>query len=292
VLAGIVAVAALLRLIRIGHSPPGLNQDEAIGAWISWCLLKTGHDMTGAAWPIFYSHGIGDNPSTLFFYITMPFQALGGLNVLTTRLPAALAGILCVPLIYWVGKRLFGTATGLVAAAMLALNPWHLFLSRFGVGASQCPLHALLIVALLIAARFPLADEPGGRPRAGFAALAGLVAGISCYGFHAMRLWLPLLLIGLIAVAWRGWWALFASGEGRRALAAFALTLAATAGPLAVQQAVNPALSQRWQMTRLWDPGAGPVEILRLVSLRYLDHFGLDYLFLRGDLYELMKPIG
>jgi 4-amino-4-deoxy-L-arabinose transferase-like glycosyltransferase len=292
VLAAIVAVAAVLRLVRIGHSPPGLNQDEAIGAWISWCLLKTGHDMSGVPWPIFYAHGIGDNPSTLFFYLTLPFQALGGLNVLTTRLPAALAGILCIPLIYWVGKRLFGTAIGLVAAAMLALNPWHLFLSRFGVGASQCPLHALAIVALLLAARFPLADSPGGPPRAGFAALAGLAAGISCYGFHAMRLWVPLLLLGLVVIAWRSWWALLASGAGRVALAAFVLALGATAGPLAWRQVVDPALSQRWQMTRLWEPGAGPAEILRLVSLRYLDHFGLDYLFLRGDLYELMKPIG
>ena len=76
-LLGITAVAAALRWFALDHTPPGLNQDEAIGAWISWCLLKTGRDMSGQPWPIFYAHGIGDSPSTLFFYLTMPFQAVG-----------------------------------------------------------------------------------------------------------------------------------------------------------------------------------------------------------------------
>ena len=34
----ITALAALLRFARLDHSPPGLNQDEAINAWNSWCL--------------------------------------------------------------------------------------------------------------------------------------------------------------------------------------------------------------------------------------------------------------
>ena len=158
-LLAITAVAAALRLWDLTHAPPGLNQDEAIGSWISWCLLKTGHDMTGQSWPVFYSHGIGDYPSTLFLYLAMPFQALGGLNVWTARLPSAVSGVLCIPLVAYVGTRLFGRGAALVAAALLALNPWHLFLSRFGTGASHCSLFALLAVALLLAARLPLSDR-------------------------------------------------------------------------------------------------------------------------------------
>jgi hypothetical protein len=151
-LRAITLVAAALRLFDLTHAPPGLNQDEAIGSWISWCLLKTGHDMTGQAWPIFYTHGIGDYPSTLFLYLAIPFQWLGGLNVWTARLPSAVSGVLCVPLIAYVGNRLFGRRVALVAAALLALNPWHLFLSRFGIGASHCSMFALLAIALLLAA--------------------------------------------------------------------------------------------------------------------------------------------
>jgi predicted membrane-bound mannosyltransferase len=88
--ASITALAALLRLWHFGQSPPGLNQDEAVNAWNAWCLLKTGRDMVGAAWPVFYAHAIGDNRTTLYFYALLPFQAIGGLSAITTRLPLAL----------------------------------------------------------------------------------------------------------------------------------------------------------------------------------------------------------
>src|SRR5436190_399650 len=101
-LALITAAGAFLRLWRLRHAPPGLEQDEALGAWMSWCLLHTGRDMSGQPWPIFYAHGIGDSPPTLSFYLTIPFQWLGGLSPVTTRLPGAIAGALCVPLLAWV----------------------------------------------------------------------------------------------------------------------------------------------------------------------------------------------
>src|SRR5690242_9589763 len=91
-LALLTLVAAVLRLSRLDLSPPGLNQDEALSAWNGWCLLRTGRDMCGQSWPIFFGHGIGDNPTMLFFYALMPVQALAGLGVWTTRLPGALAG--------------------------------------------------------------------------------------------------------------------------------------------------------------------------------------------------------
>mgnify|MGYP001075557147 CR=1 FL=1 len=92
-------LAALLRLARLGLSPPGLCQDEAISAWNAYCLLRTGRDMAGVSWPIFYAHGFGGSPTVLLPYLIIPFQALGGLSVLTTRLVPAVCGILCVPLL-------------------------------------------------------------------------------------------------------------------------------------------------------------------------------------------------
>jgi 4-amino-4-deoxy-L-arabinose transferase-like glycosyltransferase len=296
VLLVITAVAAVARLGWPGSSPPGLNQDEAIGAWISWCLLKTGHDMNGQAWPIFYAHGIGDYPSTLFFYVTMAFQAIGGLNVTTTRLPAELAGIACVPLIYWVGARMFGVATGLIAAAMLALNPWHLFLSRFGVGASQCPLDALLTVALLLKARFPLVDpapgEPDAEPDARWAGLAGFASGLWCYGFHPMKIYCPVLFLVLAIVLGPAWWKTARTVRGRNALLALALGFAATFGPLAWMHLVDSHIAHRWEMTRLWPPGAPLGTIVSLVLGRWIEHFGPDFLFVRGERFDIMRPIG
>src|SRR5947209_2383868 len=147
-LALITLAAVFLRLVRPGHSPPGLGQDEAVNAWDAWCLLRTGHDMGGQSWPVFYSHAIGDNRTTLYLYLLLPFQALGGLSVATTRLPARLAGVACVPLAAHVGRRIGGPAVGLVAAVLMAFDPWHLFVSRWGIEGSVCPFLALAMMAL------------------------------------------------------------------------------------------------------------------------------------------------
>ena len=291
-LVAIVLAAAALRLYRLDLSPPGLNQDEAISAWISWCLFKTGRDMTGQAWPIFYGHGIGDYPATLYFYTLIPFQALGGLNVWTTRLAAAVSGIVCVPLLYWVGARMFGRLAGLLAAAMLAVNAWHLFLSRFGVGAHQCALFALLVLALLLRARLPLADGPEEPPRPAWAALAGLTAGIACYGFQPLRLYFPFLFLLLVASDPAAWWALRRSRVGIASVLGLALGFAVTAGPLALRHLTDPVIGHRWEMTRLWEPGTPLPRIIALVLGRYAAHFHPDFLFARGDLFEIVKPIG
>ncbi len=291
ILVAITACAAFLRLYHFGQSPPGLNQDEAVNAWNAWCLLKTGHDMTGASWPVFYSHAIGDNRTTLYSYALLPFQAIGGLGVWTTRLPNAVAGIACVPLLYGVGARLFGRGTGLIAALLLALDPWALFMSRWGIEGGLCPLLALGTLALLLAAGLPF-DEIPRAPRVALAALAGLFAGLACYGYWCMRLYVPALLALLALAIGRAGWARLARGRGLAALAAFASGLCVTLGPLAWKHLVDPAIGRRAAMTRLWDPGTPLAEIARRVAGRYFAHFGPDFLFVRGDRYELVSPIG
>ena len=288
---GITVLAAALRLFDLTHAPPGLNQDEAIGSWISWCLLKTGHDMTGQSLPVFYTHGIGDYPSTLFLYLAIPFQWLGGLNVWTARLPSAVSGVLCVPLVAYVGARLFGRRVALVAAAFLALNPWHLFLSRFGVGASHCSMFALLAIALLLMAELPLADDRRPAPRPLFALMAGLAAGLACYGYPPLRIYFPVLFALLAVIQWRSWTPALATGAGRLAMVALVLAFAALLAPLAYVHAVDPAIAHRWEMTRLWGAGASPLQIAELVTARYLQHFSSDFLFLRGDPFVVVNPL-
>jgi len=285
-LALITFAGAALRVWQLRHAPPGLEQDEALGAWMSWCLLHTGRDMSGQPWPIFYAHGIGDSPPPLSFYLTLPFQWLAGMSPVTTRLPGALAGALCVPLLAWVGHRLHGVQTALVAAALLAFSPWHLFVSRFGVGASQCPIEALIPVALLIAAGL----LTGGPVRPSRAALAGLAAGVACYGFQVMRIYFPVLFV-LLA------WAVWPRGPGRerlpgagRAVAAFAATFLVFFLPLAWLHLTDPMISRRWEMTRLWEAGTPLLSKAGLMLARYLEHFSPVFLFQRADPMLFFAP--
>lgn len=288
----IVLAAAVLRLAGLSAVPPGLNQDEAANAWNAWCLLKTGRDQYEVPWPVFYSRALGENRSVLYFYATLPFQAVGGLNALTTRLPAAVGGVLTVLLLYWLGARLFDRTTGLLAAALLTLSPWHIQLSRLGLEAALAPLLTCLGLAALLWARFPLSDRPA-RPAPARALLAGLVAGGVCYGYAAVRLVLPLLLLAGVALTARRWWHLARTRRGAAALAALLLGGAATFGPLAYQHLVHPeGIARRAGYVLLWEPGDSPGARIGKVAARYLAHFGPDFLFVTGEHQELYSAHG
>jgi 4-amino-4-deoxy-L-arabinose transferase-like glycosyltransferase len=292
ILAGILVVAALLRLCGLTCVPPGLNQDEATNAWNAWCLLHTGQDQSGQRWPIFYTHALGENRSTLFLYLLLPVQALGGLNVWTTRLPAAVGGVLTVLLLYWIVSRLFDRLTGLLGAALLALSPWHIVLSRFGHEASASPLLVAATLAALLWAGLPprIADRP---PVAWRGLLAGLLSGTACYGYPAIRLFLPPFIAGSVLVTAPAWLRLLRTRHERAAAAAFALGLGVTFGPLLYQHVAHPeVIARRAMSTGLWDAADPALVRVGKVLSRYAEHFGPDFLFMHGDRYELQGPRG
>jgi len=281
----ILVAAALLRLPGLTVAPAGLNQDEAANAWNAYCLLKTGRDQVGERWPVFYTRALGGNRSTLYIYLLIPFQALGGMNVWTTRLPNALAGTLSVLLIYWMASRLFGRATGLWAAGLLAVLPWHVHFSRWGHEGGLAGVLAMLPLAMLLWAGLPPGDSER-RPCIGRALLAGLITGVACYGYPPVRLFVPAFILLCVAVTWRRWWGLLRVPRGRLAIAAWAGGLMLTLGPLAWQHLTNAEqISRRAQALWIYRPGNPPLDAAKRIFDRYLAHFGPDFLFENGDHY-------
>jgi 4-amino-4-deoxy-L-arabinose transferase-like glycosyltransferase len=278
----VLLLAAGLRLSKLGQSPPGLYVDEAGDAWNAYCLLKTGLDAEGRRWPILYTKGFGANVTTLFMYSLIPFQALGGMNIQTTRLPGALGGILTVLLIYYIGKRLFGPWVGLLAAALLAVNPWHLLESRWGHAATLVPLLITAPLAALLWAGLPLDDEER-TPSPWRAALAGAVTGLACYGYQSVRIFLPVFLLSLVLVNWRAWLKLIKTQQGLLAVGALVIAGLVTFGPLLWAHLMDPEINKRGATTLIWNTWDSTGEKVLKVLSRYPPHFGLDFLFIRGD---------
>lgn len=283
----------MLRLPGLTAAPPGLNQDEASNAWNAYCLLETGCDQTGTRWPIFYTRALGENRSALFLYLLLPFQAIGGLNIWTTRLPAALAGVFTVLLLYWVGKRLFDRPTGLAAAALLAVNPTHLQMSRWGHEASITPLLILAPLAALLWAGLPFNDGARQQPHPLRATLAGLLTGVCCYGYPAVRLFLPVFLAGSVLATWRGWWQTVRTRRGLLAIVGLAIGVAVTFGPLAYKHIDEPdIIARRGQATWIWSPDDPlSVNVGRVLN-RYAAHFHSGFLFRRGDADAIVWAAG
>lgn len=282
-LGAILLVAAALRLPALDRFPPGLHQDEAANAWNAYCLLKTGTDQFGVPWPVFCLRAIGDFRSTLYTYALLPFQAVGGLNVWTTRLPAAVGGVLTVLLLYGVAARLFGRGTGLVAALLLAVNPTHVQMSRLGLEAAHTPLLILAPLLLILWAGLPLADGDR-RPGVVRCVLAGLVTGICCYGYPAVRLYLPVFLTAAVVVTAQAWWRMVRAPRGWAALAGFGLAVAVTFGPLAYQHLARPErIGKRGGTTWVWDAGDPAGVRVQRVLARYASHFGPEFLWHSAD---------
>lgn len=289
----ILLLAAFLRLFKLGQiSPPGLNQDEAAAAWNASCLLKTGKDQVGDRWPIFHSRALGSNNSTLYFYLLMPFQLVGGMNIYTTRLPAAIGGIFTVLLIYFVGKRLFDTPVALAAAALLAVDPWQIQQSRWGHDAAPCALFGIAPLAMLLWANMPLGDNKTDVPRPPLAAFGGAITGVVCYGYHAVRLFVPAFLLMTVLAAFSNWRCILKTRKGILSVAAFGIAFAATFGPLAWQHIFHPEIMARPDHYQKMVFALPLPLALREIAVNYIRHFGPDFLFIYGDFNHIQSPPG
>ena len=215
----------------------------------------------------------------------MPFQAVGGLNVYTTRLPAAVGGVLAVWLIFFVGRRLFNPATALAAAALLTIDPWHLQHSRNGLESSITPLCSIAPLAFLLWTGLLSGDNhKTASPRPVLAALCGALAGIGCYGHWEVRLFVPAFLFLVVLFTLPSWWKTLKTRKGALAVALFFFGFAVTWGPLIWQHLFHPEGIARHLSFSTDRIDAVPLfEAFKNVALRYVQHFGPDFLFTQAS---------
>lgn len=209
----ILAIAAALRVVGLEHAPPPLNQDEASRAYDAWCLLETGADRHGRPWPFFLeSFGPGDYTAALSVYLTVPFVALLGPSVTAVRLPDALLGVATIALLYaWWRRQADGT-TAILAATVLALDPWHIALSRTAHESGFAPFFLVAaLMGLCFAGLLPEA-EANSKPsrgrvggRAAWASFAGVMLAMHTWIYPATRLFTPVFVLIMAALYARPW---------------------------------------------------------------------------------------
>ena len=68
----------------------------------------------------------------LFHFLARGWIYIFGLSDLSGRLISITFGVISIPLIYWLGKQIAGSKTGIFAAALLALSPIHIYHSQYG----------------------------------------------------------------------------------------------------------------------------------------------------------------
>lgn len=139
----IIALALFLRFWKISSFLP-LNRDEAAIGYNAYSLLKTSKDEWGEFLPLSFK-SFGDYKMPGYIYAAILPIKIFGLTEFAVRFWSAVGGAAAVASLYylslWILKRLKIAKNkeklfALLAAFILAVNPWHLYFSRVGFEAN------------------------------------------------------------------------------------------------------------------------------------------------------------
>lgn len=244
-LIGILVLAAFLRLYSISHVPPSPSLDEVSIGWNAYSILHTGADEYGNRLPILL-RAYDDWRPALYVYCTIPFIALLGLTSVAVRLPSVLLSILVVYVTYLigklVGKKYFSyEPLGLIASLLVAISPWHIYISRLGHEANIGL--ALVVCAVYFLLQFVLLHK---KP----ALLASaLLFGLSAHGYQSEKIVSPLLILCASYLYRKEFWK-------ERAYALTAVILCFLVALPAIRASISPEGLSRYQGTTAFSADA------------------------------------
>ncbi len=160
-----------------------------------------------------------------WMYVLALFIAGLGPTPFAARLAATCLGILAVAATYRLGRELFDTATGVSAAAGMAVLYWSVHISHLAMRANVFLLLGVLSLALLFAAH--------RRNRLRLWVAAGFLLGATVYSYFSAYVWFALCLIMLVV------WAVQHPHQRRGALLALVVAFIA-AVPMAAYALQHP----------------------------------------------------
>lgn len=215
----------LARFLYLDSYPGGIAQDEAFAGWFAYALGKDGFDNFGYGNPVYFT-AWGSGMSVLYSYLSIPFVKILGLTAWAVRLPQAIFSFLSLTAFYFLVKIMVNKETAVISAFLLAINPWHIVMSRWGLDASLAP--AFVLFGMLFFVK--------GLEKRPWLLLSAVFYGLSLYCYATIWLILPFLLLFQLVYAFRCGKLSF-----DRYLAAFVLILGLLAVPLFLFLLINMA---------------------------------------------------
>jgi hypothetical protein len=205
----VLAVGAYFRFARLAAVPPEMTSDHVEK------LLDTNAVLAGQ-FQVFFQRSLGREPLHYYLAALVIRWLDTGVTFEALKTASALAGVLLLPFVFWLGRELEDDAFGLLAMLLAGVSYWAVILSRLGLRFALAP---LFVAPMLL---FFLRGTRRGS-RNDFL-LAGLCLGLGLYGYNSLRL-APVLL--LAAATWLALWP--PAGLSRRDLGANTVLLLATA---------------------------------------------------------------
>lgn len=188
---GIIIVAAFLRLYDLAGVPPAPSLDEVSIGYNAYSILKTGGDEYGSRLPLLL-RAYDDYRPALYVYLVMPFVHLLGLSAVAVRLPSVIMSLITIWAAFGIGsiigkKYIQFAAFPYIPAILLAVSPWHIYISRLGHEAN------LGLTLLTLGIYFFLDAVIAGNKYSWVPAGAALA--FSIHGYQSEKIAGPLILL-------------------------------------------------------------------------------------------------
>lgn len=195
-LVALLLIATFFRFHQPNAVPPGPSHDELR-------MMDLGELIVEGERPIHWTISYSAEP--LFMYALALAMPMWNFTPFGARIVTRFAGLLLIPLVYLLARRLFGRRVALVASGVLAMTWWPVFFSRVALRGITLPLTFVIAVYCLWRG-LDLDGKTGtcrmGTVRWGWLMLGGVLMGLTWYTFTAARGLFILLPVLLAYLAW------------------------------------------------------------------------------------------
>ncbi|TSC88461.1 MAG: glycosyl transferase family protein [Microgenomates group bacterium Gr01-1014_16] len=260
----IFIIATSFRFWQITSYPVSLTMDEVAIGYGSYSLLQTGRDDWGKILPIAFK-SVGDYKPPVNFYLNIPSVFLFDLSEFAVRFPVALLGSLTSVIFIIFLRRLgLSKSAAIFGGFWLAILPWHVHYSRYGLEAVTALYFLIAGVACWLTAN--------SRKSHLWMAFSIINFSLSVWAYHSNRLFVPLLVLFLLISQHSQLKYIF---KNKNKFFSLLITLLISMGPFIWLTFTSEVIKQRAAMT----------SILREQSLQLTLHYG-NYASLSQKIFD------
>ncbi|OGG01334.1 hypothetical protein A2Z33_02890 [Candidatus Gottesmanbacteria bacterium RBG_16_52_11] len=193
-----MVIAGVFRLVKLSAVPPAVSLDEASIGYNAYSILLTGRDEYGYRLPATL-RAYDDWRPALYVYLVVPAVRMIGLTASAVRLPSVILSLAVVVLTYLTGRLLWkgkgGMVIGCLAAFLVAVSPWQVYLSRLGHEANLGLFATALMVFLIL--RFAVRQRPADIM------FIFITAAVTMFTYQSQKIITPVLLFGFAVIYFR-----------------------------------------------------------------------------------------
>ncbi len=197
----ILSIAIFFRFYELGNIPSHPSLDEVSIGYNAYSILLTGKDEYLSSFPVLL-RAYDDYRPALYVYLVIPFVKFLGLSALAVRLPSVILSIISVISVYFLVDCFisklslrFISALPFLVMFLLAISPWHIYISRLGHEVNA--FLSFFILGLTFFFKFILGSKRGSII---FLPLSAAFMALSFDSYQSGKIFIPLISLIIASI--------------------------------------------------------------------------------------------